>query len=436
MASINRKTTRPKVFTHEGAKAIAGLKPADQLRRSVMSCMLWEGEFYEDGVSIADRIAATAAGVPTDQLAEIAIEAREQGNLRHVPLLLLTELAKRGGAITGDTIARVIKRADEMPELLSLYWRNGKTPISKQMKRGLSEAFRKFDAYQLAKYNRDRDIKLRDVLFLTHAKPKDAEQAEVWKQLIDGTLSAPDTWEVNLSGGADKKETFTRMLAEGKLGYMALLRNLRNMEQAGVDRKLIGDAIVARKGGAHRLLPFRYLSAARAVPSFEPQLDKALTEAINEMPTLKGTTLVLVDVSGSMNWGQISAKSDLSRMDAAACLGAIVNGEDVRVFSFANSVVEVPARKGMSGVDAIIRSQSHGGTDLGGAIRKMNTIAHDRLIVITDEQSQSRVPNPVAERAYLINVASYQNGIGYRNGWTHIDGFSEAVLKYIHASEQ
>ena len=148
---------------------------------------------------------------------------------------------------------------------------------------------------------------------------------------------------------------------------------------------------------------------------------------------MDGRTLVLVDVSGSMD-ARLSVKSDLTRMDAAATLAAILPGK-VRLFTFSNAVVEVPARRGMAGVDAILRSQPHGGTELGKAVAQMNTIPHDRLIVITDEQACSPVPDPVAAKAYMINVASARNGVGY-GPWMHIDGFSENVLTYVRAHEQ
>src|SRR5262245_23594536 len=103
--------------THEGAPA-AAMNATQALRRSVMSCLLWESEFYEDGEEIAARIVSLANEVPADVVAGIAIEARERGNLRHVPLLLVSALAKRGaGKIVGETIARVVRRADELSEL-------------------------------------------------------------------------------------------------------------------------------------------------------------------------------------------------------------------------------------------------------------------------------------------------------------------------------
>lgn len=438
--------------THEGAPA-ACMTPEQALRRSVLSCLLWEREFYEDGEEIGARIAKLAEAVDPQTLAALAVEARQTRHLRHVPLLLLTVLARTGSGtpLVADTIERVVSRADELAELLALYWRGGKQPLSAQMKKGLARAFRKFDAYQLAKYDRAGAVRLRDVMFLVKPKPLDEEQAEVWRKLAAQELESPDTWEVALSGGADKRETFERLIREGNLGYLALLRNLRNMAEAGCDPLLVRDAIVARKNGAHRVLPFRYVAAARAAPQFEPALDQALTEAIAAMPVLPGRTVVLVDVSGSMS-AKLSVRSDLTRMDAAATLASIIPG-DVRMFSFSNELVEVPPRRGMAGVDALIRSQSHGGTALAGAVQTVNDqVPYDRLIVITDEQAghvlggqslygfghsgfdNRPVPGPKG-RGYMINVASARNGVGYGK-WTHIDGFSEAVLTFLGEHER
>lgn len=421
--------------THEGAPAVTGSHSAE-LRRAVLSCLLWENQFYENGEDIAKRISTLASTLPAREVANLAIEARTVFGLRHVPLLLLTVLAKTGSGqpkLVADTIEKVIQRADEPGELLALYWKDGKKPLPAQFKKGLARAILKFDAYRLAKYDRDVSVKLRDVLFLTHPKPTSENQAGNWKKLVDGTLEAPDTWEVSLSAGKDKKETFTRLLKEGGLGYLALLRNLRNMTDAGVDRSLIQDNIIARNGGAGRVWPFRYVAAARACPQMEPALDIALNAAIGDIEPFSGTTAVLVDVSGSMG-DKLSGKSDLTRMDAAATLASIIPG-DRRVFSFSDSCVEVPARHGMAGVEAILKSQIHAGTDLGGAVRAMNdNIKCDRLIVITDEQSATAVPPPRAKRAYMVNVAGHKPSVSY-GPWTRIEGFSESIIRYIHASE-
>ena len=438
----NQKANPRKNHTHEGARAFSNLTAEQQLRRSVMSCLLFENEFYEDGQSIADRIVEYAAKVDPEKLAEIAIEARHEYHLRHVPLLLLRVLAKTGAgrkdSLVSATIATVISRADELSEFLALYWKNGKTPLSKQVKKGLALAFRKFDEYQLSKYNRNADIKLRDVLFLVHPKPDGEEKEKLWRRLADNTLKSADTWEVSLSTGKDKGETFTRLLREKKLGYMALLRNLRNMLEAGVDRDLIESALLF--GNSERVLPFRFIAAARACPRMEPVIDHALKLKLKDLEGFKGTTIFLVDVSGSMEYS-LSARSDMSRMDAAAALASIFPvatkgaSSDVRVFTFSEALIEVPRRLGMAGIDVIVNSQKHFGTLLGKSLKEINKLPHDRLIVITDEQSHDTVPDPVAEKAYMVNVASNKNGVGYGK-WIHIDGFSENVLKFMHEFER
>jgi hypothetical protein len=441
--------------THEGGVADV-MTNEEALRRSVMSCFLWENEFYEDGKPIADRIGQLCTVVPPKVIADLAIEARGPGNLRHVPLLLLTHLARvgSGSRLVGDTIPEVIQRADDMTEFLAIYAQvNKQSPsklvLSAQVKRGLALAFGKFDEYQLAKYDRDGPVKLRDVIALAHVKsgaPKGARNKlheRVWQR----TMKVPDTWETELSAGKDKLRTWTRMLGETlegdipKLGYLAVLRNLRNMLDVGVDENLVKSAILARRGGAHRVLPFRFTAAARACPRLEATLDQALCESIADMPVLPGKTLVFVDVSDSMN-RKLSDKSDLSRMDAAATLASVINAEALRVFTFSNDLVEVPARRGMAGVDAIKRSQVHSGTYLWRTLEQclhQNGGPYDRVIVITDEQAHdspsARIRTLLPARCYLINTASNRRGVAYREPWVHIDGFSEAVLRWIMAHE-
>jgi hypothetical protein len=129
---------------------------------------------------------------------------------------------------------------------------------------------------------------------------------------------------------------------------------------------------------------------------------------------------------------KLSSKSDLTRMDAAAALAVLVRGvcADARVFTFSNEVVEVPPRAGMALIDAVINSQQHGGTYLGGALEKLRPVVQaDRLIVITDEQTADAVGAPIG-RGYIINVATNERGVGY-GAWTHINGWSEAVVQYI-----
>ena len=420
------------VRTHEGAPA-RQISPELQLRRSVLACMLWEDQFYEDGVAIAGRIRELVSQVPAEKVAALAVEAREKMKLRHAPLLLVREMArlKTHRHLVAETLARVIQRADELSEFVALYWSDGKQPLSAQVKKGLASAFTKFDEYALAKYNRAAPVKLRDVLFLSHAKPVDQAQGDLWKRLVDGHLATPDTWEVALSSGADKREVWERLLRENKLGALALLRNLRNMADAKVEQALIGDALARMK--TERVLPFRFIAAARYAPQWEAELEKAMFKSLEGQPKLPGKTVLLVDVSGSMD-AALSRRSDMARTDAAYGLAVLLReiAESVSIYSFSDSLVRIPGRSGFALRDAIHVSQPHSGTYLGKAVSGIDE-KYDRLILITDEQAHDTVPNARA-RGYVINVASYKNGVGYGQ-WVHIDGWSEAVIEYIRAAE-
>lgn len=423
-----------RIYTHEGAPA-KRIDAELQLRRSVLACMLWESSFYEDGVSVAERIAEYVPLVSPATAALLAVEARERMKLRHVPLWIARHMARlpKHRAFVADTLYRIIQRPDELAEFVSLYWLEGRQPLSSQVKKGLARAFQKFNAYQLAKYNRPGSVRLRDVLFLCHAKPKDAEQDAIWKQLIDGTLPSPDTWEVGLSTGQDKRATWERLLKENKLGALALLRNLRNMKESGVDERLIFSGLAEMK--TERVLPFRFISAAKYAPQWESHVEKAMLKCLDGQKKLQGKTVLLVDVSGSMDH-PISDKSDLMRYDAANGLAILARElcEEVAVYSFSSNLVRIPDRHGFALRDAITQSQRHYSTELGSAVRWINANErYDRLIVLTDEQSSDRVPDPNGI-GYVINVAAYRNGIGY-GAWTHIDGWSEAVFDFIQEYE-
>lgn len=440
MARVNTLAVGPALRTHEGAVA-ARLTPIRELRRSVLTALLWEDSFYEKGSAHAQRVTDLVPRCRPEDVAALAVEARDRMYLRHVPLFLVRQLAraKGNGRIVADTLERVIQRPDEMGEYLAMYWQgqsSGTTkrpePLSAGSKRGLARAFRKFSSYQLAKYDRDTSVKLRDVLRLVHAKPESDAQGETWKRVIARDLETPDTWEAGLSAGGNKRETFERLLRERKLGALAFLRNLRNMIESGVDAGLIRERFAAPMD---KVLPFRFLAAVRHAPSFAQELNDAMLRVTADLPRLPGRTVVLVDVSGSMN-APLSAKSEMTRMDAAAGLAVLVRElGDCRVFSFSNDLVEVPVHRGLALVDGILRSQPHGGTYLGAAVqRACEGCTFDRMIVITDEQSADVVRHPGTARGYVINVGAYKHGVGY-GPWTHIDGWSERTLDFIREVE-
>lgn len=453
MARSNLKIKAPPVFTHEGARAVRS-SAGKELRRSLMSCMLFEDNFYEDGVAHADRMKDLIKRCTFDEAAEAAIDAREKFKLRHAPLLVVRELIRNhGGRKVGDLITRVIQRPDEMGELLALYWKDQpNAPLSAQLKIGLARAMKKFNEYELAKWDKPGDVSLRDVLFLSHSRPRGAEDRftkkerkgrtkfdlneheKLYKRIVDGELKTPDTWETQLSAGADKKETFTRLIGEGKLGALALLRNLRGMKEAGVSDDVIRGALRDMK--TERVLPFRFITAAKYAPYLEDALEAAMFKCLAHQPKLAGKTALLVDVSGSMVGTKVSAKSEIDRRDAACGLSMLLREvcEQVRVFAFTTATYDVAPRRGFA-LAELIKKVPSGGTDLRQAVKRVaeQYPDYDRLIVITDEQSATRPQTPNS-KGYIINVGTSQNGIAY-GPWISIDGWSEATLDFIREYE-
>jgi 60 kDa SS-A/Ro ribonucleoprotein len=449
MATINvpsrtRGGVRP-ARTYEGALS-KRVSPETELRRAVLTSLLWEDSFYESGNETAARIAEAIKQVSPEKVSALAVEAREKMKLRHMPLWIVRVMAQLEPAYrryVADTLERVIQRPDELTEFLAIYWKDKKQPLSAQVKKGLARAFAKFNTFQLSRYNRDGAVKLRDVMFLTHPNPNGLNRHEgitdfYTKLANKEALPTVDTWETELSAGKDKKATFTRLIHEGKLGGLALLRNLRNMQQAGVEEQLIKDAIVNMR--TDRILPFRFITAAQYAPKFETKLEMAMFRCLEGQPKLSGKTALVIDTSPSM-WGEnVSAKSELTRIDAACALAILIRelAEDVAVYCFNENgkVHEVPDRRGFALRDAIHKTK--GGSSFGAqAVVKANKDGYDRVVVLTDgEWHGDPCPAPLADKAaYYIALHRYKNQVSFGKDWLEIAGWSEAILEFMQVAE-
>lgn len=430
---LNRRVS---VYSAQNAAgtAVKAISPLKQLSRLVLANMLFQDNFYVDGKTTADAVKQLVPKVDPKSVQQLAIAARSNYNLRHMPLFLGRELA-RNGNLPADVLATLIQRADEMGDFLSLYWSEGKTPISNQVKKGLAKAFGKFNEYQLAKYDRNSAaIRIRDVMFLTHVKPKNEAEAILYKKVADQTLETPNTWETRLSGGEDKAVVFQDLMATKQLGALAFLRNLRNMVEAGISESTIRE--YSTKVNAERVLPFRYIAAARIVPRFEDMLEAMLLRSLESHKKLSGKTKLYVDVSSSMYDPKVSAKSDITRQDASLALAMLCREicDDIEIYSFSGKALRIAPRRGFALADAIKNSQGCSGTDLARSLAQTESPA-DRIIVITDEQSYTSTKAPFGgAKGYVINVGGYQNGINHA-AWTTVTGFSEAVIDYIQALE-
>ena len=346
------------VTNHEGAKAYA-MTPELELYTAVVTASLSD-LCYEKQDERVNRIAVLVGKVSPEFVARLAVYARTQMHLRSIPMLLLVELARvhNGDDLVARAVEKTVLRADEIMELLMCYqWRNPSTDprkklgkLSRQIQNGLQRAFNRFDEYQFAKYDRDNlEVKLRDALFLVHPKAKDEQQQALFDKIVNRQLETPYTWETELSAlgqqpfASDKEKTaafrqkWEELIRSGKLGYMALMRNLRNMLQADVsfaDLQFVCDCLSdAAQVAKSKQLPFRYLSAYREVEQVNSTGTSALMSALetavrHSAANIEGfdeNTRVLIasDVSGSM-WTKVSAKSIVRLFDIGLLLSMLL----------------------------------------------------------------------------------------------------------------
>lgn len=454
---------RNAVTNYEGAKAY-NLTPEVELYAAVVTAGL-SNTFYEKGETRLSRIVELMSKNDPEFIAKLAVYARNQMYMRSVPLVLAVELAKlnNNNGMVYKTVKGVVKRADEITELLAYYQLANKrtgvkklNKLSKQMQKGLAEAFNAFDEYQFAKYNRDAEVKLRDALFLVHPKAKNEVQQTLFNKIASNELAVPFTWETELSAlgqvkfeNASKREEafknkWEELIDSGKLGYMALLRNLRNILEAGVSSGhvlKVCDTLSNEKAVLNsKQLPFRFLAAYREIKtlnsSFVTLVLNALEDAVRiSVNNLKGfdertSVLIACDVSGSMQ-KPISARSKILMYDIGLMLAMLLQSKCKNVISgmFGDvwKIVNMPSRSVLSNVNEYYRREGEVGYSTNGylviddLVKRNVTI--DKVIMFTDCQLwDSRFGKSHLEKSwstyksiapnaklYLFDLAGYGN---------------------------
>lgn len=415
-----------KVQNKESALAYR-LTPEWELYTSVVTTSL-HNSFYEEAGERMVRVRTLIGKCDALFVAQLAAYAREVMNMRSIPLVMVVELARihKGDNLVKRLTTHTVRRADEITELLACYQQaNQRTDtkklnrLSKQLQAGLGEVFNTFDAYQFAKYNRAAEVRLKDALFLVHPKAKDAQQQEVFNGIVNDTLPVPYTWETELS--ALGQQTFTtpeertkafrakweELIDSGKLGYMALLRNLRNILEAGVsgDHILaVGNRLASEKAVANsKQLPFRFLAAYRELsktPSlYASMLMTALELAVKVTAThiagfdMHTCVLIACDVSGSMQ-RPISPKSKVMCYDIGLLLGMLLKSRCKSVmtgiFGDKWKIVNLPDTGILSNVDAFYKREGEVGYSTNGylVIKDLvdRNVKVDKVMMFTDCQ--------------------------------------------------
>ena len=461
MSKINPRLKPANKFEEEQLAGGYGAKAAKQsnislLRRVVLANLLWENVAYVDGVSVANEIKRLIPLCKAEDVYNLAIEARLMQKLRHTPLFIAVEMCKypEHKLFVKDLLPRIITRADMLTDFLAIYWKDKKCPICNQAKKGLEAAFHNFNEYKLAKYDRDSAIKLRDVMFLVHAKPKNEYEEELFKKVADRTLKTPETWEVMLSRGDDKKETWTKLITEKKIGGLAMLRNISNMQKADVERNVIKKGLENLKSSM--LLPLDFWKAAKMNDAFSRDIEDAMLEAYKNLPKIPGKTLFIVDVSGSMGY-LTSSNSQFSRMDQACAMALLAANqcEDYELVATAgdddrrenaSEWIKYPKR-GFDLAKQIMDTKSHIGE--GGIFTRQclewckdtfKDKSFDRIIIFSDSQDcdypDKRIPKPFGKYNYIVDISANKKGVNYKGVWTaEVSGMSEHFLTYIAALE-
>lgn len=420
------KRANNKTVNHEGAAAYK-LSPEMELYTAVATAGLSD-TFYEKQDTRLARIQTLLGQTNPDFAARLAIYARNNMHLRSVPLVMAVELAKQqsGNAIVAKTVNGVVQRADEITELLAYYQlanqRSGTkklNKLSKQVQKGLAISFNKFDEYQFAKYNRATEVKLRDALFLVHPKAKSDDQQALFNKIAKDELAVPYTWEVELSTlgqqkfttDAERKKAFTakweELIYSKKVGYMALLRNLRNILDAEVSfahmEKVCAVLADEKAVATAKQLPFRYLAAYREVKKLRSPYASMVLDALEDAvaasaANVKGfdsntNVVIACDVSSSMQ-KPVSKKSAVLLYDIGLMLGMLMQSRCKKAISgmFGDSwkVINMPKRNILGNVDEYYRREGEVGYSTNGYKVIENLLASrtkaDKVMMFTDVQ--------------------------------------------------
>ena len=461
VSKINPLVKSTNKFDNERLAGGSGAFAAKQtnielLKRVTLANLLWENNAYCDGESVAKEIKRLIPLCDAKDVYDLALNARLMQKLRHTPLFIAAEMCKyeEHKFFVKALLPQIITRADMLTDFLAIYWKEGRCPISNQAKQGLVEAFHNFNAYKFAKYDRDAAIKLRDVMFLIHPKPRNDEETELFKMIAERTLPTPETWEVMLSTGKDKRETWTKLITEDKIGGLAFLRNLRNMREASVDKKVIKYGFETLKSSM--LTPMNFLQAAKINPEFSRDIEDAMITSYSHLPKLPGRTLLILDASGSMDI-TVSSKSRITRY-AAACAMAIlaanqcedfdlvITAGDDGAFQHSSEIIKYPS-KGFNLIDQINAARKDVGCGgiftrqcLDWCKEEFPTIEFDRIIIFSDSQDcdylNKKAPKPFGKRNYICDISAEKKGVNYKGVWNaEISGFSENFLTFIAAYE-
>lgn len=465
---MSKFNNRPTGLTtnREGMPAYA-MTDRKKLVTQVLTSFFNEKKFYGDNSAEMELTIQRVIRQDADFVSRLAVFARREFNMRSVAHVLTAYLAHEpeGKPFVRRTVRGIALRGDDVTELLAFYLNTFGKPIPNALRKGICDVFAGFDEYTLAKYRgKSKSVTMRDIVMLCHPKPADEAQAALWKRVLEGRLQTPVTWETQLSAKGNNRKTWEELIDSGKVGYMALLRNLRNILQAAprnIEKvwKTIEDPEAVRRS---RQLPFRFLSAYREIGDIAGSraldaLESAVRAAVSNLPRIPGATVIAVDTSGSMG-STLSRKSSVRCCEVGMMLGLIANRicENSLFYTFDVSIEKYPLTSHTAILQTCMENARAGyGTRMSLPFEAMihDGVRADRIIIISDNECNQY---PRGEKKGVIQ--KYADEYRQKSGidlWVHaidlmgygtqqfdgprtniIAGWSEKVFDFILLAEQ
>jgi len=448
-----------------------------QLYELVVTSLYGKDTYYESNderlVRLEQAVSAAVAKGNLDFIANSIVHARTVMNIRSMPVVLTVLFAKalreqgKNYPQLRQVVCDVIQRADQITDMyaVALGVFGDKKLIPMAIKRGVADAFNKYDEYSLRKYDTKGAVKLRDVLRIVHPTAKNAEQGKLFEKVMKDALEVPYTWETQLSMNGQKPESerksnnqlWTELVNSGELGYMALLRNLRNISEAGVDSE-VWNTIYKRLENKEEVLkskqlPFRFVAALESVQSVDGKLTRALHRAVDislgNLPKIGNNIWIIVDASGSMEGRPYATAA----MFAAALAKANADAKNVKITLFSNDAKHVVLNTDNSVMSMVKDMQDKiygGGTNLGAALALKNTLGFepDTIVLFSDMQvdylnsyNRNRSGNMAISKLFTpetVKIAVNLNGyettpVSEIDGWYQLSGWSERLFDFIPA---
>lgn len=407
MSKFNQHSVTKTVPSYEGGQVFEK-NPLEEWMNMLFSSYLTDKFYENESIQTIRYIELTnqiIAKYGASFAAKAAVFARKELGMRSISQLTAAILNGEQFENKRHFFSEIVNRPDDIAEIFAAIEAfDGKR--SHAAVRGFADYLSSLGDYQLGKYKmKGKQYNMFDLINITHAH---SESIDKYKA---GTLEAPDTWEVKISTSDDKDQEWHRLVREGKLGYLALIRNLNNILEAidptktgKFDDYIVTNYLVPQLTNADKIrkslvFPYQIYNAYRNLSvknlNVIAALEQAFRIASGNMPEFTGKTAIALDVSGSME-STISPKSVVTLKEVGACYGVAIwlKNPDVDIVKFGNyaKVVELNYLDNVfSCIENLVDNDNCGyGTDIEPAYEAM--LYHnfyDRIFLISDMQIMS-----------------------------------------------